>query len=347
MLLQSIASRVPPDCFTQSQLWDVYLGSGMDLVLSEKTTQLVEKVLLGDSGIDKRHFAITEMDRIFAMDAESLNRRFEIEAPKLGAAALKEALDRAHLLPEEIDALVVCTCTGYICPGISSHVAEQTGLRRDAFLLDLVGLGCGAAVPSLRNAAALVAANPSAKVAVIAVEICSAAFFLDDDPGVIISACLFGDGASASIWSGQRNGGPPLRATDFDTLHDPRNRDILRFENSGGKLRNLLQLSVPAKAAHAVRSLYRRSCQRHQQAISQIIAHTGGRDVLLAIERALPQHALGPSKDILRQYGNMSSPSVLFALEQHLQSHPEPEGDLWLTAFGAGFAAHSLRLTPA
>jgi predicted naringenin-chalcone synthase len=81
------------------------------------------------------------------------------------------------------------------------EVAEQLGFRTDAFLQDLVGLGCGAAIPSLRAAEAILAAQPSVVVACVAVEVCSAAFYLDDDPGVLVSACLFGDGAAATIWS--------------------------------------------------------------------------------------------------------------------------------------------------
>ena len=80
-------------------------------------------------------------------------------------------------------------------------MAELTGMRHDVYLADLVGLGCGAAIPMLRAAQGFLAANPQAVVATVAVEICSAAFFADDDPGVLISLCLFGDGAAAAIWT--------------------------------------------------------------------------------------------------------------------------------------------------
>src|SRR5690606_36901908 len=104
------------------------------------------------------------------------------------------------------------------------------------------------------------------------------------------------DGASASIWNGSPNGGPGLRAWDFDTLHLPEDREILRFENSGGKLRNRLHRCVPEKAAKAVKTLLDRSLQRSARPVAQVIAHTGGRDVLLAIEQALPERDLTPSR---------------------------------------------------
>ncbi len=345
MYLQALANRVPPQSFVQEELWNAYRKSESQWSLKTISKGIIEKVLLGDNGVEKRHFALADLEAVPKMDAETLNRQYEIEAPRLAKTAFEESLEKAHLKADEIDALIICTCTGYICPGITSHVAEQTGMRRDALLLDLVGLGCGASIPAIRNAASIIGANPQAKVAVIAVEICSAAFYLDDDPGVIISACLFGDGASASIWSGSSNGGYPLRAEDFDTWHEPEKREILRFENSGGKLRNRLHITVPPQAAQAVEKLLRRSQERNERPISQVISHTGGRNVLLALERAIPEYKLDPSKEVLRKYGNMSSPSVMFALEEFLSENEPPEnGDIWLTAFGAGFAAHSFRL---
>ena len=81
----------------------------------------------------------------------------------------------------DVDALFLCTCTGYLCPGVSSYVAEQMGMRDDVYLADLVGLGCGAAIPTLRAAHGFLAANPNAVVATVAVEICSSAYYADDD----------------------------------------------------------------------------------------------------------------------------------------------------------------------
>ncbi|MDQ8186762.1 3-oxoacyl-[acyl-carrier-protein] synthase III C-terminal domain-containing protein [Pelagicoccus sp. SDUM812002] len=349
MYLQSLANHVPPTSFRQAEVWNLYRDSKMPQLLRPRSAFIVEKVLTGENGVDKRHFALTDLNELLEMDAQGLNRAFEREAPKLATTALLDALEQASLKPDELDVLIVCTCTGYICPGVASHVAEQAGLRDDAYLLDIVGQGCGAAIPCLRNAAGLIAGDETLRVAVVAVEICSAAFYVDDNPGVLVSACLFGDGASASIWNGKANGGPGWRAFDFDTLHLPEQRQILRFENQGGKLRNRLHRSVPQKVGEAVERLFRRSLERrHDRRVRQVITHTGGRDVLLAIEERLPEYDLSPSKAALRDYGNMSSPSVMFALEAYLKNGDakgEAPGDLWLSSFGAGFAAHSFRLT--
>lgn len=343
MFLQSIATANPPFSLSQPECWEVAKRSTIGDRLTSRSMTLIRHVLLGNSGIDRRHFAVEDIEHVFDLDADSLNRMFAEHAPALAAEALLSALDRAALKPSALDALLVCTCTGYLCPGVSSYVAEKLSLRSDAYLQDLVGLGCGAAIPMIRSASGILAASPGAKVACVAVEICSAAFYLDDDPGVLISACLFGDGAAATIWSSEPPPDGGWRCHGFDTLHQPENRDCLRFETRNGKLRNLLDRSVPEKASAAVKILYDRASAAGGRP-STVLAHSGGRDVILAVERALDGPSFERTSEVLRHFGNMSSPSVLFALERHLAGNGS-NGDLWLTSFGAGFAAHSCRMS--
>ncbi len=205
-----------------------------------------------------------------------------------------------------------------------------------------VGMAAPQPRPTLRSAANFITAHPEATVAVIAVEICSAAFYIDDDRGVLISLFLFGDGASASIWKGTPpETGPAYQISDFRTLHKPDEREKIRFVNASGKLRNQLHRSVPGIASAAVRELYD-SCGLNGD-VDQILAHPGGRDVIEGLEAVFPGAALEESRETLRNYGNVSSPSVLPALEKHLQK-PDPLNHLWLTSFGAGFAVHSAKM---
>lgn len=341
MYLHALATAVPPATFTQPECWELAQRSDVRTRLKKRSMLILQTILKGDHGIATRHFAAPDLDHVFDLTSDQLNAIFRVEAPRLAGRALTTALQRAEIQPSELDALLVCTCSGYLCPGVTSYVAEQLGLRTDAFLQDLVGLGCGAAIPTLRAASHLLAAKPDAVVACIAVEICSAAFYLDDDPGVLISACLFSDGAAATIWrSTPATSG--LRAFDFNTLHVPAERDKLRFEQRDGKLRNLLHRTVPQLAAGAVDRLWQ---QRGPRPVSRVIAHPGGRDVLEAVAGVVAPYSLAASAQTLKDNGNMSSPSVLFALEQMLKtSTPDPEGDFWLVSFGAGFSAHSCRI---
>jgi alkylresorcinol/alkylpyrone synthase len=338
MYLRSLATAVPPNSFTQESCWEAMSGSDFLTSLKPRSAALMEKILCGgNSGITRRNLALGSVADAFCRSAEALSRSFEREAPLLAGTALKDALRKAGRSPGEVDALFICTCSGYLCPGVSSHVAGQTGLRHDVYLADLVGLGCGAAIPMMRAAEGYLAANPGSVVATVAVEICSSAFFADDDPGVLISLCLFGDGAAAAIWT--ESGAPgDWRAGHFTTTHRPQEREKIRFVNSGGKLKNQLHRSVPELAGEVVAGLY----GLRTADPDQVLAHPGGRDVVEALERALP-FSLGETRGVLRDHGNMSSPSVLFALERRMAAHP---GDrhLWLTSFGAGFAAHACEL---
>lgn len=345
MYLHALATALPPVAYSQDECWEVLSRPEARQQLSRRSLLTLQAILRHDSGIATRHFALPEIERIFSRTADELNEGFRVAAPRLAAAALTQALAQAGLPADRLDALVLCTCTGYLCPGVTSYVAEQLGLRTDAFLQDLVGLGCGAAIPALRATEAILAAQPAAIVACVAVEVCSAAFYLDDDPGVLISACLFGDGAAATIW--RRTPGPGgLRCDSFSTVHQPQHRDRIRFEMRQGKLRNLLHASVPGLAAAAVNQLLNEERRRSgRRPIGRVVAHTGGRDVLDAIEATCTGCDLTPSREILRECGNTSSPSVLFALERALRDgSPDEMEDWWLTSFGAGFSAHGCRL---
>lgn len=339
MFLQSIATAAPPKSFTQDSCWEAMRQDGLLESLRPRSAELLRKILTNpDSGISHRHLALERIEEVFRQDAQRLNESFEREAPVLARAALDRALAAAGITAADLDALFLCTCTGYLCPGVTSHLAEQAGMRPDVYLADLVGLGCGAAIPMLRAAHGYLAAHPGARVATVAVEVCSSAFFADDDPGVLISLCLFGDGAAAAIWTG--DGAPgQWRAGHFTTTHRPEHRDKIRFINSAGKLKNQLHRAVPELAADAVAALY----QLRAAEPDQVLAHSGGRDVIEAIERRLPFH-LTETREVLRDHGNMSSPSVLFALERRLRQARAADRRLWLTAFGAGFAAHACEM---
>lgn len=341
MYLHALATAVPAATYTQAQCWEIVHGSSAKQRLTKRSRLILHSILSGDHGIATRHFAVPDIEHVFDLTPDQLNAAFRSAGPRLAGSALTSALAQAGVKLAELDALLICTCTGYLCPGLTSYVAEQLGLRPDVFLQDLVGLGCGAAIPTLRAASHVLAARPGATVACVALEICSAAFYLDDDPGVLISACLFSDGAAATVW--RTTPGPGgLRCFDFDTLHLPADRDKLRFELHDGKLRNLLDRSVPELAASAVSQLW---AKRGPRPVSRVVAHPGGRDVLEALTPVVAPHSLAASTTVLRDCGNMSSPSVLFALEETLKTaKPGTDGDFWLVSFGAGFSVHSCRI---
>lgn len=338
MHLLSLASSFPQARFSQADCLAALQQSAFWKRLSSRSLRILEKVLTGDNGIGCRHFAVDSLEQAWMRNAQQLNEAYEQEAPALGAKAVADALDRAKLQPSEVDVLLVSTCTGFLCPGVSSHIAEKLGLRSDAVLQDLTGHGCGAAVPLVQVAAAFSKLYPHARIVTAQVEVCSAAFHLDDDVGVLISACLFGDGASAQVWS---DSGGEFKVGHFDSVHRPGNREDLRFVNHEGRLKNRLRKTVPSVVAESVQSLVSKDQLRE---LEIPVLHGGGRDVLDALEPVFPERCLGASREVLRNYGNLSSPSLFVALELVLSRERNNIDGFWLCGFGAGFSAHCARL---
>ena len=349
MYVTGLGTAVPPGRFTQTQCLAALQHAPQFPQLNARSHALLRKVLSGENGIHSRHLAVTNLEEAFVLTPDAMHSRFAQHAPALAAQAAERALATARLASAQVDAVIISTCTGYLCPGLTSYVSERLGLRSDVLALDLVGQGCGAALPNLRTAEALLAADRAQNVLSVCVEICSAAFYLDNDPGVLISACLFGDGAGAAVLSAQPAAhGRRVRWQASRSLINPSERDILRFEQQGGMLRNILTREVPELAAQHVASLLTEMLQRHPLKRSEVtgwMLHAGGREVLTALQKSLglDETHLHFSAGVLRDFGNVSSPFVLFVLERALAQNA-PGGWWWLSSFGAGFSCHGALL---
>src|SRR5882762_9299619 len=263
MFIAGLGVATPAQRYSQSDCWQALLDSDKLRSLSPRSRALLKKVLLGNNGILHRHLALDSLADAFDLSPDAMHARFREHAPRLAAEAARNALTQSGLAAGNIDALLISTCTGYLCPGLTTYVSEALGLRPDALLLDLVGQGCGAALPNLAAAAGLVDSAQCENVLSICVEICSAAFYLDDDPGVLISACLFADGAGAAICS--RRPSDRSRRVEwkqFTTELDPASRDLLRFDQRDGMLRNILTPQVPALAGAAAKRVMHKLLDR-------------------------------------------------------------------------------------
>lgn len=349
MHFRGIGTATPDTRYSKSQCLAAFEDSDWYARLDARAHWVTKTVLQRDNGIESRHLSVDSLDEVFSIDPNTLARRFIAHAPALAASAAERALAQAGLSAADIDAIVVSTCTGYVCPGLSGYVVERLGLRANVQAFDLVGQGCAAALPNLQLARALLGSNACDHVLSLCVEISSAAMYLDNDPGVLISACLFGDGAGAAVMS--RDPGTDRRSVqwiDSASLIDPDQRKALMFEQRDGLLRNVLTRAVPALAADYAQRVLQTVLARHRLDSGDInawILHAGGRDVLLAVERQLQLKpaALRYSAAMLREYGNLSSAFVYFVLEAAL-ADAAPDGWWWLSSFGAGFACHGALL---
>ncbi len=347
MFLAGLATATPPARYTKAECWQAFERSAWFARLEPRSRFIAQSVLQRNNGIEARRLALASLDEVFEIEPDTLNRRFLTHAPALAAQAGARALVDAGIGAADVDAVVVSTCTGYLCPGLSGHVIERCGLAADVQAFDLVGQGCAAALPNLRLGSALLASGQSRCVLSICVEVSSAAMYLDDDPGVLISACLFGDGAGAAVLA-REPGRRRIEWTDSQSLTDPSQRHALMFEQRGGMLRNILTRAVPQLAAEAAYGVLGDVLERaglHLADVNAWILHAGGRDVLLALGRRfeLEPEALCYSAGVLREYGNLSSAFVYFVLEAALADRAAG-GWWWMSAFGAGFSCHGALL---
>ena len=349
MHITGIGTATPAHRYTKADCWEAFKASEWFARLSPRAHSITQAVLLHDNGIEARRLAVTSLEDVFAIDPDTLHQRFSVHAPLLAAQAAQNALSHAALDAADIDGVVVSTCTGYLCPGLSSYVVEQLGLDANVKAFDLVGQGCAAALPNLQMGHALVSSGQCEHVLSICVEVCSAAMYLDEDPGVLISACLFGDGAGAAVLS--RNPASHQRRVEWHdsvSLTVPAARSALRFEQRQGLLRNILTRQVPRLAAEHANQLMQQSLAQagiRQSEIGAWIMHAGGRDVLLALQKQMDidPAALRYSAAILREYGNLSSATVYFVLQAALADDAEGRW-WWMSSFGAGFSCHGALL---
>ncbi len=342
-ILRALATANPPFYATQKEAYEFYASH---FTLAPKEDELYRRLLL-EGPIRGRFIGLDKREDACETDPDRLNARFLKYARLIAAAAAKKALEEAHLSPKELGGLVVNTCTGYLCPGLTSYLAEDLGLEGDLRTLDIAGMGCGGALPNWQAAAGLLALDETRPLLSLAVEICSATLFMGEDPALIVSNSIFGDGAAAAILQARESEDKKhlLRLVDFASGLYPKHRQQLHYRQEGGRLRNVLSAKVPVIGARTAREVLNRLLERHhlnQQDIQWWAVHAGGTAVLDQVGRdlGLDKEDLRFSLEVFHTYGNMSSPSVLFALRQILdQGHPRPGERGILLSFGAGFSA--------
>ncbi len=317
--------------------------------LSRAEDVLYKRFLL-DKGIETRNFAVSRSRDLFIEDPDNLITRFQKEAARLSVSAIKKCLQRSAIHKKAIDCIIVTTCTGYLCPGLTSYIIEEAGLREDIFAVDIAGMGCGGALPAIWSAYNFLKAHKESTAIVVSTEISSAAIFWDESPGIILSNSIFADGSAVCIMTNKK-GAAGFRIVDYLSKISPEHRDKLRFETKDSKLRNVISPDVPRIAGGMIKDIIKKLLKRNglkQNDIMSWAVHPGGRKVLDSMQETmkLKDSDLNYSRDILRRYGNMSSPSALFVLGSIFRSVKTKKGDLCiLTSFGAGFSGYAALLS--
>lgn len=296
------------------------------------------------SEIETRHFVLGRDTFDPTADADALHAVYLRGALDLGARAAQLCLDRAGLAAREVDFIVATTCTGYVCPGLSARLGPALGMRCDLQRADLVGMGCAGAMPALQRAHDFVRAYPKRRALVVTVEVSSACWYVDDSLETVVGNTICADGAAAAlIGTGRPGDGPSL--DHFSTLLDYGFIESVGFEFTGGKQRIVLSKELRTASGPLVREAVARLL--HGAGIEAVdvdhwVIHSGGKRVLDAIDRALgfASGELAHSRAVLRNYGNMSSPTLLFVLERTLRDVRPGEIGV-MVALGPGLAAET------
>ena len=302
------------------------------------------------SGIESRHFYFQNGIRIDE-DSDELNRRYVRGAMEIGCRAIRKCVESAGLTEQDVDLFVLCTSTGYTCPDIGSRLIGHMAFRPEVQRAPIVGLGCGGAVPSLQRASDFAQSHVGQIALVLTVEICSACYYRDDKLETMIGNAICSDGAAAAlVIAGAPPDTPFPTIVDFESFVDPEHLGSVGFEHRGGKLRIILGSEVrqlaPRLMERALYYLLARNNLSHSD-IRFWIVHPGGRRVIDSVQRhlGLSDSDLQFSKSVLRNYGNMSSATAMFVLDEVIRSGKPNPGD-WgvMSALGPGMAAEAALL---
>lgn len=318
--------------------------------LSRRGQALLERVMTHPS-VKTRDFALARPEQLAEESRQERVERFTKSAISLGESAARRALAEAGVEAGHVRAIVVNTCTGFLCPGLSGYIAERLGLRPEVQTYDLVGSGCSGAVPNLELAAGLLATSGAgdggeAAALCISVEVCSAVFQMADDPSLIVSNALFADGAAAAVLR-MRSG--PLRVLAGGRRFLPEHREAIRFVHRDGELCNQLSRELPELVGSAAGQFvpeFLRAQGLSLRDVPRWAVHPGGERVLAEVGRALglSDAQLAASRGVLREHGNISSVTVWFVLRRLMSEGLAPGERLVMLAFGAGMSINACLL---
>ena len=334
--IAAVATAVPPYRFAQAEV-----------IAMAGYTDERRRNFFSHSAIDGRYLWIDPARFRPDETVDDLNARWGEGALALGEQAARAALARADWQVGDVDFLVTTTCTGRMTPSLDAHLVAQLGCRRDVQRAHVGDTGCASAMVALELAWNHLRAFPGHRALVVAVEICSAAYFLDDRLESAVAHAIFADGAGALALA-HDGSGPSI--VEHRTLFRPEHLDAMGFEYPGGRPRVVLSKDVRRIGAVMMTEMADVLLETHglkRDDVRRWVLHSAGRRVL---DRAaslldLSEAQTMASRNVLRHFGNMSSATILFVLEESLRVQPSVPGE-WgvMIGLGPGFAAEGALL---
>lgn len=364
--MRSLETAVPPTILVQQQAREVFASQPG---LTRLGTRLVT-TCFDSAAIDTRFTAVEELsldahpenpkffdprtNKVLSPSTKVRNEIFATEATKLFIEAGKTAVAHAQGVDlDDITHVITVSCTGFFNPGPDYKVVRALGLNPAVQRYHLGFMGCYAAFPAMKAAKQFCVADPAAVVLVICVELCSLHVRTSNDPDTIMGSAIFGDGAAAAIITAKEPEGdePVIRLDHFETVLTPVGEEAMAWNIGDEGFEMVLGSYVPhIIEEHITGALEPLLAKEPELAgvpyrdIAHWAIHPGGRSILDKVESKLEltQEQLVPARETLREFGNMSSATVLFVLKYMLgQAASEREERICSMAFGPGLTVET------
>jgi predicted naringenin-chalcone synthase len=368
--MRSLETAVPPTVLIQSEARDVFAAQPG---LTRLGSRLVN-TCFDSAAIDTRYTAVTELTKdsraenpqffdpdtglVLSPSTKVRNDIFGREATKLFVESARAALDACPGIDaSDITHLVTVSCTGFFNPGPDYKIVRALGLNPAVQRYHLGFMGCYAAFPALRAAKSFCEADPDAVVLVVCAELCSLHVRTSNDPDTIMGSALFADGAAAAVISARDipDGSPLLRLDHFETVLTPVGEESMAWNIGDEGFEMVLGNYVPHIIDDHIIGALEPLLSRDESLrglpyrdITHWAIHPGGRSILDKVQSRLEltDEQLVPARETLRNFGNMSSATVLFVLK-HIAGLPPQDGDerICSMAFGPGLTVETAMFT--
>ncbi len=302
--------------------------------------------ILRASEIESRG-SVVPLETVFSnLGFEEKNNLYAKATVEMGRAVLEKALNQAGLKPEELDAIITVSCTGFMIPSMDAYIINDLKLRQNILRLPVTEMGCAGGTAGLIYAHQFVKAHPDWKVAVVSVETPSLTFQREDlSMENFVSTGIFADGSSCVILGGSEQSGPEI--IDTNAYHFPNATYLMGYQLQNSGLKIVLDRDVPDQIQEHFPNILLPFLKKNNlapQDIKHYLFHPGGKKIINRTEAYMQTIGkdISDSKEVLRDHGNMSSSTVIYILEKFMKKQI-PKGDKgYMLAFGPGFMALSL-----
>ena len=314
----------------------------------ERFIRKVKKIFEG-AAVDKRYSIMDPIEVFTKTSFEERNDIYVREVIDLGEKVLEKALKKANWNPKDLDYIITVSCTGIMIPSLDAYLINKMKLRQDIVRLPVTEMGCAAGISGIIYAKNFLQANPGKLASVIAVESPTATFQLDDfSMANIVSAAIFGDGAACVLLSSHEDDkGPEILAEEMYHFYD--NIHMMGFKLTNSGLQMVLDIEVPETIASHFPTIIHHFLEKSKlkiENIDHLIFHPGGKKIVQTVEALFSGLGknIDDTKEVLRLYGNMSSATVLYVLEQIMDNQPKEGEKGLMLSFGPGFSAQRVLL---